>query len=1599
MFAEVVEANDAGPRPASRLPIGTILPLQVEGISDPSREFINDLLGEHNKYPEEGSLHQYIQSRMDLISDGEIPVIIIHGDEKNALATTDCVIVFDGILKELEYEEELDGLLAHEAIHIREGHVEAITATSGRLDRLGKTRLSEAEADLRATELLDSKGINPKGLSSLLDKLGSLSDVNAAAKRSTSRPVDDSFSYNPVKHAFEDDGEAYVGDVHHGSPRDRKLNFEESLWFVDSRNASNELTTLSISDNDYEAHEDDGQLLKRYDELSPTDQALLLTRQRPANPRRAKRVMEVDEVERRFEVLLQDQIPELSESKVKAAAQHLTRANIPESTEKLSAEEIYDLADSLQQPVLADLGIKPTSYELTAILVEELTQYLDRPGVELSDYISLAESITAMDPKLSKVQWKPLLRRLANGVDMDQQAAREIGDYLSRTDAPLIDIQSSLSNQISGSESLLVNSVILQEAENKRLQTAQAIKDPVELFKYLARYSFAVGEKRPLRFRQPFDGEEADPQRIGPEYLNWGTFSRLYVRGEKPTVDSARSLPADADEDEPAPENIPAMEGFGSINKAVENSSGNGPKLYGEPAIQITIDSVLTSYSIQRITKRIAGEKTADPDADINYARRIYDWFLGTDQKLEDKIKLAATFANKKELVWAFDDYFKALTIDSDNTEDDIDLMKFIEDEEDYLQMTRDGIPSFKKLLRIAESLQKITAGIEATGINDGISVQPEDLVSCNMFLRIVLDSCLKATGTNEIAGDKVAYHFRSSSAVLDLLKNIPITRLGGSNTNEVRYMQSRENWSNLVTKAFENGGPKTIDELLTVAALGLMAENVQVNLQVPAAAIKAAVEMMPFDEGCELVFETLAHQPPYITSAAVEYLVEEKAGTIEEFEVLDKYMRDSIERLLSHTTLAGKLAIADGLLIENYAQLRARERQRGIVRDDIKGLESTRLLKAMLESGLNDAELKNYMFERWWLRYRLGDMADESIAKFFKLEDLVMYQKPSQGKQSQRSYWLRGVPVSDKYKPLTAIMQEVYTAGGLAKYYALRKLLIGEKAGVLNSEDGRASLLEAFSQSWLDMEADGQAEATLQQILQSLFEAGESEELYQRLSPILMELTLRPPQQPAAWEPIITAKAAKEMEGLLKRDVIFEPKTPQEAERDMQMLRIKITNLLAGGGKDARKVKRPEQLLLAWSRDKKVEYAKERFTPLGMAIVTGKKLGALGVRMLQLAGQYFPLNPDEKEQIADVYDNMRGQSRIQAYRVLKREAQYSSEVAELLEDAATIEPRIGGGSLMTVYKVIKKDGSEEAVAIKNPNAEYHLESVVRLMDKTLADANERDPSNTTYTFMQGMLTDSTQWILDELRDPDFAAKDVRFRADNDTRVGDFDKGGSRYDILVPESRATNTTWVRRDEFIDGKNLTGLKITNGQTDIAKGVISSADYKSAVSLLTRNYVHQLTNTGLAHSDIHPGNFRITSDNKSIAVFDRHNLLRLSGPERRLCKQVVLSLASGSPAGAVDLMADYLLELPENSGLLENREKLLEDIRQGLQSGQQSLVDTLVTIKRNNVKVPLKLSLIIKNMLSLEEISKVAGFSSIGEAFLSTATEKEVSGLLS
>lgn len=207
---------------------------------------------------------QQFYDHMEFESEYDISVVVVDSDIVNAFALPGgFILVYTGILDMIEDEDELAGLLAHEASHINGRHSLRIISkdlsmylllasltgdvggfssvlieNSNMISNLSFSRRFEKEADLEGVNLLVESKIDPVGMVNLFQKFETLNnptkneDLNTASLDST--------NVNSSSNSPNSWGEFYSGKVNellstHPKPKNRIEYIEHKISSFDKR--------------------------------------------------------------------------------------------------------------------------------------------------------------------------------------------------------------------------------------------------------------------------------------------------------------------------------------------------------------------------------------------------------------------------------------------------------------------------------------------------------------------------------------------------------------------------------------------------------------------------------------------------------------------------------------------------------------------------------------------------------------------------------------------------------------------------------------------------------------------------------------------------------------------------------------------------------------------------------------------------------------------------------------------------------------------------------------------------------------------------------------------------------------------------------------------------------------------------------------------------------------------------------------------------------------------------------------------------------------------------------------------------------------------
>lgn len=1507
-------------------------------------------------YDVDAPVTKYVRGCLERLADPDNcpPVYVIKDDIPNAFTAREAIYVTDGLIDLFDAREEVLGVLAHELIHHEEEHVHR-PAPPSVTSQAGQDRHFEIESDIKSFDRLDQRGINPAGCASALRKIKAYEDKHCQDQKDPDRL--DPVRIPGIARRQPEPPKIIIHSLSHGSIEDRIVNLEQYLWVRDARHlqSTDSFQPIGLKRADFGS--------TYSDELGPDmpadpsiQQALILRAARADLD--AKRELSAPVIEAEA-TILQTHNPDLSKTDAQNMAAAILHIGNKPSRSTPSLDTLLDLL-----PHIANLTLPIPANSLKEHFQAEAERLVQDQFYTLLEQNNLTTVIDTLQTHLGPtIGHKSLLAHMWQMAANDPRAnavceliatmplkSTEIADaYLRFDKAGSMDYTAHIATAFRR----------LREIDtNRHRQAMQMLEDQatLPLLTFLATRSQFLSHVT-----------DGDKNTFLHDLDYWGAGLSANVK---------IGLTYDAQFDTIELESGISYEDETDLYMAGAEGFGNTAAIIGRMA---------------------AGSLTKDPTN--LFGQKLRAHLAGLDhltllQQIHTRLE-----PGERAAVLSLLRHLRLSPVPGDQTETRKNLMidiitgdqeAFPEAFARFTALLKEGAqPS---LMQIRTKLTELKYLYQKLGKHHELPHSLAELVSgCEQAKDYLLIDCLgRVNSLLERPGHTADF----LQPLRELVQHFPVAQIRTSN-----YLAGNEQaiWGKAVDRFMDLVGEEaalgdlSTDQLYGLLALSLMSTDLHVGISLPGHCVTELARRLDFDAAFELVFNQLQHLPPVALTEAIEYLVEEKAETFEQLARFESVATERLAKLVEDNySSLGLAAVFDSYIVETYKGMKDVKRTSALRSDRIEGLQPTELLTAMLKTAQDPRDLQVYIFDRWWTGHRLG--AREELKNFFNIEDyiFVRYQQPNKLK-----YWINNEAPDENFVSLDNLITKAYLPNAPARYAALRKLLLGDN-GILTTEQGRQDLISALKNSWLSIVDNDEVAQMIDGILQALVSTQSPEDLYQYIAPVLQELILRPPVEQADYKWLADLKAQEILDDLAQRkDTTF-------TAQDVANVSARILRMMDGQTRppQAQRIGNDDEYLHTTTNQRLMRFTDppesgeiQQLSPIQLAILLGKKSGAIGARMLQLGGQYYPIPPEDQPAFRDIYDQMRGQSRFQAYKLLKREARYVPEIAQLLSEIKVFGRRIGGGSLVTVYEIETRSGDREVLGIRNPNAAHHVARIATIADSTLAAAIEAEPDNVDLRLSRLLVYDAVDWINHELNDTDFDRKDTVFRQQlTDPEQSIIPPGRSRYLLHVPLTKPTGTLWVRREQFIDGHNLNGLEIAD-QTNIAAGQISAADYQDVVSLLSRSFAAQMLKGDYVHPDLHPGNFRITTDNQTLALLDRYNLIPITPDLRRSIKATVRTLLSGDVTSALQNFIS--LSGGEVGGTI--LDALSGEIQTSTDT-TQAIIKSIVTLRKQGLTMPLELSLIVRNIFALFGLAQQAGFNNLLEAFNHTAAPAELAELL-
>lgn len=341
---------------------------------------------------------------------------------------------------------------------------------------------------------------------------------------------------------------------------------------------------------------------------------------------------------------------------------------------------------------------------------------------------------------------------------------------------------------------------------------------------------------------------------------------------------------------------------------------------------------------------------------------------------------------------------------------------------------------------------------------------------------------------------------------------------------------------------------------------------------------------------------------------------------------------------------------------------------------------------------------------------------------KITKLEILLLALGTGIDDTNLKSFALNHTDIFLKLgKDISTECEKIYTMTDIQKYVLLRSLLVGN-GGVLESQTSRRALLDQLAKDHI-LHPDGGIESEILKIFRTLLDEGKMEDVYFIFSSILKNRIFRRPNTQISLQELLRQDPSIEdfirslmrdfgmkfSEDDLRRDAAFSftvagrpfsevlSKNPeyQEWYNDYMCIgyvgdsmpkeiRLFVSKLNAAGvalpggeyAHSPKEIQKKESNLDGVYKDMEklcggFEYAgyEGKMDATTLVVNIARQLGSIGIRFLQVMGQYVDIPEELRTSFSDVYDNIHGQLKIVAHETLSNSwPEFTNNIQELGE-------------------------------------------------------------------------------------------------------------------------------------------------------------------------------------------------------------------------------------------------------------------------------------------------------------------------------------------
>ena len=413
-----------------------------------------------------------------------------------------------------------------------------------------------------------------------------------------------------------------------------------------------------------------------------------------------------------------------------------------------------------------------------------------------------------------------------------------------------------------------------------------------------------------------------------------------------------------------------------------------------------------------------------------------------------------------------------------------------------------------------------------------------------------------------------------------------------------------------------------------------------------------------------------------------------------------------------------------------------------------------------------------------------------------------------------------------------------------------------------------------------------------------------------------------------------------------------------------------------------------------------KLVFSNGKINFIDVIVRAGEGVAPIGPRALQVAGQFFEMSSEDLSRLRSVYDNVPGGSKFNAFLVLEQLAhEYPEWNTFLHEELVSINKRIAGGSMFSVFEIELRDGSTAILKVKNPNSEMWVREYANEMRNLLDYMEERGKIRYAHV-AKDLLNTIGVWILEDLNDPNYIEHDDLFSSQFNNVI----IGNTRFVIsgnLSPYNEKAKL------EVHAGSNYTLNKYLEDLAANDQKVKGREEAQNLVSSIRTYYINQITapvqkDMYLVLSDLHPGNFivqKVQGDgalDNVLYVLDRGYKLVFDENDAKFAR-FLFGTSNISSSSMLEQTIDYLLQTPENAELKLIRDELLGIVKRKMVFGEgkkkirslferdtDKLVDSVdSTLKafeiltKEGVTIPLRIRIFLKNVVALKSLYEDVG----------------------